>query len=125
MNPSLRTELRALFADNARALYLLSLAASIGPQWEDHRRDAANSLSEILPAKPAKCKFAPDSFWSKFCQKQVWPTAFHGTEQQQEIRAAWLRRERERATDKGLAWPPPVRTSRATGHPPQVRTGKE
>lgn len=122
MKSALHIELQLLFRDNPRALYLLSFSEISGPQWCDHKADAANSLTEVLPSKPSRGKFAPDSFWSKFCQKQVWPAVFKASPERQQTLAAWLRQQRERA---GNNWPPPVRTSRATGHPPPVRTGKE
>ncbi len=122
MRSAIHIELQILFRDNPRGLYLLSLASNLGPQWAEHRRDAANSLSEVLPAKPPKQKFAKDSFWDKFCEKMIWPAAFQANSERQAKHAAWLRQQRERA---GENWPPPVFTSRAIGRPPQPRTGKE
>lgn len=122
MSEALYIELQILFRDNPRALYLLSLSENKGPQWAEHRRDAANSMREVIPELPKKQKFAKDSFWAKFCAKMIWPAVFHAHPQRQAKHAAWLRQQRERA---GENWPPPVFTSRAVGRPPQPRTGKE
>lgn len=60
----------------------------------------------IMPERPQGTEYGKDCFWRMFQQKFIWHRAWHGTPQQKEYAAEFLRKRREIEQSHGRQWPP-------------------
>ena len=99
--------------------------AAIETTPEDFKRQMRDkTLCLVMPEIPQGMEYGKDCFWRFFQQKFIWHRAWCGTPKQKDVAAAFIRKHREIAQNRGEQWPPKP-TFRPKVTLPQPRDGKD